>query len=293
LALLPLLLVLLLAAAVAAGASAVRRSPPSPESTVGAARLHARFTAAAAVVLAAAAAVGTAVLGSLRESAAGRPGVTVLLTVTAFGVAHTGVLLLGELTWPRPLGEVRRARLVRRGPWDSAPVWLLRLAAAAATAAVVTLLLGAYAGSPDGRSVTFHDGVGVGARTSSASPFPGAFYGVPAGIGLLVLAAVTVAALVAVANRPAVVTTDDRVETALRRASAHRVLRGAVGPALVVVGGLLLTGGRAVAVAGAGPLAGLGIAVAVLGGIAAIGGIVVTGLPAPRIPVDAPLVPAG
>jgi hypothetical protein len=64
-ALLPLLLVLALVAAVAVGAAVVRRSPPSVETTVAAARQHARLTWTAAGVLGAAAAiaVGTGRLG--------------------------------------------------------------------------------------------------------------------------------------------------------------------------------------------------------------------------------------
>jgi hypothetical protein len=289
-ALLPVLLVLVLAVAVAAGAAVLRRTPPSSEAAVAAARAHTRLVAAAAVATGVAAALGTVALGIGLIPRSGATGTTILLTPLAYGVAHTSVLLVGELTWPRPAGQIRTARLIRRGPWDAAPSWLARLAAATAAVAGVTLVAGGLLADDDGRSITVASGDTFSHR---ASPFPGMVYGLPAGVGLLVLAGVTVAALIAVANRAAVLTHDDRVETALRRGSAHRVLRGATGPALVTVGGLLLSGGRSVTVVGTGLLSGVGTGVAVVGGVAILAGLVVTVLPAPRLPHEAPLVPAG
>jgi hypothetical protein len=132
---------------------------------------------------------------------------------------------------------------------------------------------------------------------STASPFPGSFYGVPAGVGLLVLALAAVVALRIVANRPAVATEDEGIETALRRASVHRVLRVAVGVPLFVTGGLLFIAGRALhSVATSTAVAGLldvaAAAVSVLGGAAMLVGVVVACLRAPGVPADAPAVPA-
>ena len=284
-ALLPFLLVLVLALAVAAGGAFVRREPPRRETTVAAARRHAAGTSALALALGGIAAVGSLAAGLRLLSGAGSLGLSALSAPLAFGIVHTVVLLLGELTWPRPAGEIRRARLVRRGPWDAAPRWLLRVTATASGTAVLTLVLGAAVADPDGRSVSAGSASELAA---SASPFPGWTYGGPAAAGLLLLAATTVTALSAVANRPAVVTDDDRAEDALRRASAHRVLRGATTAALVTTGGLLLTGGHAVwrvgTTAGPGLLATTGVLAASAGLIALLVGLVVAVVRAPGVP---------
>jgi hypothetical protein len=285
----------LLAAAVtvAAGTAAARRSPPSRETSVAAARAHAAHASGAAVLLGAMTAlyVGTTRLG---DSSPGGLGVTALLVPIAFGVVHTVVLALGELTWPRPQGEVRRARLVRRGLLDQAAPWLLRAGALALGLVVLVLLGGALLAEDDGRSVSS----GTDLVRSTASPFPGAFYGVPAGVGLLLLGGLTAAALWIVADRPAVATADDSIETALRRASVHRVLRVAVAVPLVVAGGLLFVAGRAWhSLAGSsldsGLLEATGVAASLVGGAAMAAGVVVACIRAPGVPAAAPTVPAG
>jgi hypothetical protein len=273
-------------------AGVVRRSPPSREQTVAAARAHARLGSAAAVVLGAAAALWAGT-GRLEDAAGpGDLGTTALLVPIAFGVVHTVVLGIAELTWPHPEGAVRRARLVRRGLLDAAPRWLVRTATVAAIAAVVTLAGGALLAGPDGRSLTVTDPP----VTSTASPFAGPVYGRPAALGLLLLAAVTAAALWVVANRAAVATADGRVEAALRAASAHRVLRGATAATLVVTGGLLGVSGNATwSVAssiGSDVLAVLGIGVAGCGLVALVAGCVLACVRAPRVPAGEPAVPA-
>ena len=303
-----LLLLLVLAATAALVVTGVtRRSPRSREHAVAAARAHARLGSGAAVVLGAAAAlwVGTAHLEG--ATGAGDLGVTALLVPVAFGVVHTAVLGLAELTWPRPEGAVRRARLAHRGLLDAAPRPLVRAAAGATAAAVVTLAGGALLAGPDGRSVTVS--AGEGRVLATHSPFAGPVYGAPAAIGLLVLAVLTVGALRVVANRPAVVTADDRIEAALRRASAHRVLRGAVSTALVVSGGLLAVSGLALRSAAVGAAAnalanGLpagaaaavlpwaGAALGLLGLAALLAAAVVLCTRAPGVPADEPVVPA-
>ena len=283
----------------------VRRSPPSREQAVAAARAHAQLGSAAAVVLGGAAAlwIGTARL----EDAVGPSslGVTALLVPIAFGVVHTAVLAVAELTWPRPEGAVRRARLARRGLLDAAPRWLVRTAAVAVAAAVVTLAGGALLAGPDGRSFVIEGP----SYSATASPFAGPAYGRPAALGLLLLAALTVGALWVMANRPAVVTADDRIEAALRRASAHRVLRGAVAVTLVVAGGLLAVSGmtaRSAAMGVAETAEGNGLpvvtaatllpwaggALALAGFAALLAAAVVLCVRAPGVPADAPALPA-
>jgi hypothetical protein len=270
----------------------VRRSPPSREHAVAAARAHARLGSGAAVVLGAAAALWTGT-GRLEDATgAGALGVTALLVPIAFGVVHTAVLGVAELTWPRPEGAVRRARLEHRGLLDAAPHGLVRMATVAAAAAVVTLAGGALLAAPDGRSLTLEDP----GSSVTASPFAGPVYGRPAAFGLLVLAAVTAAALRVVANRPAVVTADDRAETALRAASAHRVLRGATAATLTVTGGLLGVSGHAVwsvaASSGRDVLAVVGIGVAGCCFVALLAAAVVLCVRASGVPADESAVPA-
>lgn len=270
----------------------VRRSPPSRESAVAAARAHARLGSVAAVVLGGAAALWTGTARLEDAVGPGSLGVTALLVPIAFGVVHTAVLAVTELTWPRPEGAVRRARLARRGSLDAAPRWLVRTAGVAAAAAVLTLAAGAALAGPDGRSLTVADPP----FRATASPFAGPVYGVPAALGLVLLAAGTAGALWVVANRPAVATGDDRVEAALRAASAHRVLRGASAATLVVTGGLLGVSGNAVwAVAsssGRDVLAVLGVVTAGCGFAALLAAAVVLCVRAPRVPAGEPAVPA-
>ncbi|MPQ98974.1 hypothetical protein GB931_13785 [Modestobacter sp. I12A-02628] len=301
-ALLPLFVLLLLAVAVGVGASAVRGAPPSAELAVAAARQHARWTAAAAALFGVAAAVGTAAVGTANDSfGPASDGVTALLVPVAFGLVHTTVLAIGELTWPRPVGQVRHAQLVRRGLLDAAPRRLVRAGTATVPFAALVLGAGALLADADGR--TFSVTAAGGAVGGAASPFAGADYSTPAALGLLALAMAALVTLRIVAERPAVSTGDDRIEAALRAASAHRVLRGAVGSALIVVGGLLAVSGLALrnASTGAGDTArayGLDVGVltgalpvtgAVLGvlGLAlALAGLVLCAWCAPAVPAD-------
>ncbi|MCF6744423.1 hypothetical protein E9529_09060 [Blastococcus sp. KM273128] len=284
----PLLVLTALLATVAVGTALAHRSPPSRERAVAAARVHAARSTAAAYLLGAAAAVvvGEAEVGN---SAPGGLGVTVLLVPITFGVVHVAVLAAGELTWPRPRGEVRRARLVRRGLLDAAPRWLVRTTAVAAALAVVVVVAGALTAEPDGRSFRFQPDP---TRATGGSPFPGLFYGRPAALGLLVLAVVAGVALWVVANRPAVATEDERIEAALRRASAHRVLRATAAVTAVVAGGLVLIAGMRLHSAGANTgtalLATAGTAVALLGLLAVLAGVVLCALRAPGVPADEP-----
>ena len=123
--LVPLALLLAVVVTVAIGTAVVRRSPPSRETAVAAGRTHAVHSAGAALLLGSLAAgyVGATQLGN---GSPGGLGVTALLVPITFGIVHTLVLAAGELTWPRPQGEVRRARLVHRGLLDAAPRWLVR-----------------------------------------------------------------------------------------------------------------------------------------------------------------------
>jgi hypothetical protein len=290
-ALLPVLLVVALAAAVTVGAVVVRRVPPSAEATVATARRHASGTALAAVLLAAAAALVAGATSPFTGDGPAALGTSALLVPVTFGVVHTAVLTLGELTWPRPQGRLRHARLVRRSLLDAAPRWLVRLAGGTIAGTVVTLGLGALLAADDGRSVALSNTDGL--QTAAASPFPGWTYGAPAALGLLVLTVLTLGALRVVATRAAVVTSDERAEAALRRASAHRVLRGAVGSALVTTSGLVLVAGMATRnvadTIGPQPLVALGVLLAGCGLVGLLAGLVVVCVRAPGVPADQPV----
>jgi hypothetical protein len=311
----PLLLLLLLVSLVA-GATALlmRQAAHGEEAAATKARRHATRTSVVAIVvgLFAAVAAGFAAMyptalgaSALEVSAVGRPGVAAMTLPLAFGIAHTGIILVGELTWPRPGGVVRRARLAHRGLLHAIPVWLLRSAIVTLATGIVVIAVGAATADPYGRSITVHAGNGL--AEGAASPFVGTGYGLPALLGLACLVALTSAALWVVANRPAVVTDHAGVEDALRRASAQRVLRGSTAAAMVLVAGLVAVSGLAVrnaaiAAAEAARLDDLPVGAAAsllpwVGGALALVGLVIgiagMGVFFVRAPVPAELVDAG
>jgi hypothetical protein len=245
--LLPLLLLLLVLVLGVVGvvALAVRRPFQDRPATVADARRHARRISIAAVLIGALGALAVGFAGAIpwsnETSMVGRPGVAAISMPLAFGLAHTGSLLVGEVTWPKPAGNVRRARLVRRGLWDSVPRWLLRLAEVTLAIGFASVVVGALLAHPDGRTITVS--TAGGRAQGAAAPFAGIDYGVPTVAGLAILAVITGLALWVVTERPALGTADEQAEAALRRASAHRVLRGATTAALLTVGGLLTVSG--------------------------------------------------
>ena len=238
--------------------------------------------------------VGATQLGNFSP---GGLGTTALLVPVTFGVVHTLVLAAGELTWPRPEGEVRRARLVHRGLLDAAPRWLVRLGGSRG-AGLLTLVGGALLADADGRSVSSGSELGVGQLSATASPFPGVFYEVPAGIGLLVLAVVTAVALRIVANRPAVATADEGIESrcAGPRRTACSGWRWACrcsSPAACCSSAARALHSVATSIQSSGLLEVAGVASSLIGGAAMLAGVVVACIRAPGVPADAPAVPVG
>ena len=90
------------------------------------------------------------------------------------GIAYLAVHAGGELTWPRPAGAVRRAALVRRRIRDVAPSALSWLTAAWFVALGLLLTVCALAAGTDGRSLSYGF---ADQMVSTASPFPGLYYG--------------------------------------------------------------------------------------------------------------------
>lgn len=216
-----------------------RSSAPDPSQAAAAARRHAGGVSAIAWLgLVLALVLGPALSGTVRGPA---QGVLLGLVPTVAGVLFVGVHAVGELTWPRPTGTVRRAGLDRRTTADVAPRGL-RGFLWGWTALVLVLAVVGGAVATGGRQVSrvVEDG------GMSAGPFPGWFYGLPLLVACLVVAAATEAVLHVVASRPAVVDAQPRWDLALRQLSAHRVLRGAQLVVGLTAAGVLLYGGLAV-----------------------------------------------
>ncbi|GEK22114.1 hypothetical protein [Cellulomonas xylanilytica] len=238
------ILVALLVAGLAWSLRPVRTAgPATPSQAWIAAERHARRVSAAAwaalvplpVLLAA------ALTGSL--SGPSRGAVVAALPAVA-GIAFVAVHAAGELTWPRPAGAVRRAALARRRIRDVTPHTLAWLTAAWFAALGVLLTVCALAAGTGGRSLSYAH---ADQLVSTASPFPGAYYGrtiVPATV-LLGLGCVGV--LLLVARRAAVSDTSPTDDVALRRTSAARILAGVQLVAACTLAGCLFFAANAVA----------------------------------------------
>ncbi len=243
--LVPLLAVAVLTAVVVAVVYAVARRPdPAPSEAAAAARRHGlavNVTAwSLALGLGPLAMTPVMVLLARTGTVDGPTGNAVLTGALPAGVGlvFLGVHALGERTWPRPTGMVRRATLVPRG--DVAPAWLRRITWAWAAGLAVTLVATGLT-AVDGRLFRIATDAGLTERTTG--PYPGWDFGVPMLLAALVVLAAAEGTLRLVARRPAVVDADPADDAASRRLSAHRVLRGAQ-----LVLGLMLAG--AVTVAG-------------------------------------------
>jgi hypothetical protein len=262
--------------AVVAIVLAARRPSPAPSQAAEAARRH----GATVNVLAWVAAL---VLGQLPVLAAGTlvfratggrdpyGAVLVWVYVTAPALVFLGVHALGERTWPRPTGDVRRAALAPRVA--VAPRWLLRVTAGWGAALVVALIL-TGATAADGRAFTV-------AASGTASPYPGWYYGVPLLVSAAVIGVTTRGVLHLVARRPAVVDADPAYDAASRRLSAHRVLRGAQLVLALMIAGVLLVAGDA---AGNLDLEPAGTLLLVVGVAVGLAGLAVSLVPG-RVPV--------
>lgn len=270
--LVPLLAAALVAAVVAAVVHAAGRRPdPAPSEAAEAARRHG--VAVNVLAWVAAVALGPVVLTPFVVLLArtgtvdGPTGNAVLagLLPAGVGLVFLGVHALGERTWPRPTGTLRRATLVPRG--DVAPPWLRRVTWAwGAALAVVLIATGLTA--VEGRR--FRVSADAGLSELTVGPYPGWDFGVPLLLAAVVLVACAEGTLRLVARRPAVVDADPAYDAASRRLSAHRVLRGAqlvlgwmLAGVLVVAGGALV---NAQYMSIGGPLVAVGyvLAVAVL-----------------------------
>lgn len=261
-----------------------------PDAEIGAgaaaARRHAVRGGVLAVVVAAAVVLTLgAVAGRVLEGVAEGQVLAVLLLVGA--TAHTLVLALTELTWPRPRGHRRSGLLVRRRLADVLPRAALVLTAVLAALVVAVALVGAVVADGSGRALTRASADGT--ATWSAGPFPGAPYAVPVLLALLVLLALAAATARLVLARPAVSGADAATDAALRRASAHRVLRGTAAGCALTLGGLLAVSSSAVrgVADGSAGLVALAVLLAVAAALAVLTGVLLPAVPAPRVPARA------
>lgn len=252
-----------------------------PDNTLPAAVASARRHGLLIWVLAIATASTSAVLMVLQRVAPDLFDRAVMLASSVAALTALAVLAFGELTWPRPAGAVRTARLTVRTPLASAPPLLTRLLVTVDGVGAAVITAGALLANNSGRAITYT----TGHTSHGASPFPGLVYGLPAAIALGVVLVATYGVLILVANRPAVVAADPQTDERLRRASAFRAVKVALCASLVLVGGLMFVGGVSglnVEPPGAWPIvAWVGI---VSGVVAVVGAVVTIMLPAPQIP---------
>ncbi|WP_426593052.1 hypothetical protein ACPPVS_15065 [Cellulomonas sp. McL0617] len=221
--LVPLMLMLVLGAAVGWALRPVRTTAPTtPSQAWIAAERHARRVVAVAwiVLVLVPAQILIGFFGGYRMVQPAGPVQAALPLVG--GLAFLAVGAVGELTWPRPIGDVRRAGLSRRRVRDIAPRGLSVLTATWATLLAALLIVSGAAAGTGGRSLSFQNGEVV--RTTS--PFPGWYYGRPVAIALVLVLTACLGVLVLIARRPPVSETAPHADAALRRTSCRRVLAG-------------------------------------------------------------------
>lgn len=285
--LLPLLVVV---AVVALVVVLLRRPDPAPSEAAEAARRHGsivNLTAWAAWFLLPAPVLGIVAVGVFRASAGTGPyaGVVTALYPATTGLLFLAVHAIGERTWPRPAGPVRRAALTRRRVADVAPRHLRVVTWAWVGQLAVALVVGGATAASDGRSFV----VTNGDSWSANSPYPGWYYGVWLLPAALVVLGGTEAVLRLVAARPAIVDADPTYDAGSRRLSAHRVLRGSQLVLGLTLAGVLLVLGYGPHHAG---LPVLGYGLALLAGCATVASLILAVTPAqPAVGAAAPAQP--
>lgn len=294
----PAVVVMVVASAlvVKLAATAVRQRQLAP--AVARARRHG--PSASVVALAAGLVAGVAMVFADAAALVGS-GVALALAPLAFGLVHTVVLGAGERLWPRPRGVVRTASLIPRH-FPSSLRWLRTACSATAVLVVVTCVTGWVTAGPDGRSITVvpqpPPGVDGLVGPTTAGPYPGAVFALPALGGTALMVLLTWLTVRAAMTRPAV-PTDTTSEAVLRAASVHRVLRGSTAALLLLLGGLWFVAGTTLRIAGQNMVVGvdgvsytidgppgldvLGSTVTVLGAVAGLTALVLLLVPAARL----------
>lgn len=265
-------LLALLAAVVVVVVAVTRRPLPAPSEAADAARRHALGVniAAWAALAVLPGVIGLVAVPLFRLTGASLyAGVVTGLYPATAGLLFLGVHAIGERTWPRPTGAVRRAHLSPRDA-QRGPRWLRRLTWAWAGLLLVTLVA-AGATSSNGRAVSVAYATN-GVQT--ASPYPGWFYGVPLLVAAALVLVATEGVLRLISRRPAVVDADPAYDAASRRLSAHRALRGTQLVLALTEAGVLGIAGAALSSVDRGALGGviggLGLLIGLAGFVAAV-----------------------
>lgn len=151
------------------------------------------------------------------------------------GTSMLAVQAVGQLTWPRPTGARREADLAPRTPSDVAPRSHRMLAAVwSGLCLLLIVLFGLKAEGPR----TLVQGIG-----STNVPYPGWYYGVPIGLGVVIVVVSSEAVLRLIAVRPAVDGVGRAWDLHLRRRSAGHVVKATQLVLAVTASGLLASAG--------------------------------------------------
>ncbi|WP_380158452.1 hypothetical protein [Kineococcus sp. R86509] len=226
-------------AAVVVGVVVLVRRVPSHELTAPVVRARRRGFAVAAVGLTLA--VALLVLGTSMPQTSLRRTQLIAVVPLAAAALHAAVLLVGELSWPRPAQRIRSARLAVRSVRQDAPRGMVTLFAISCVLTWVVCAVGTVMADDTGRALEFS----APPMTSSASPFPGAFYSGPIALAGVLVVALTWTVLLRVPRRPAVPGADAATDGTLRRAAAHRALRVSTSALLGTTAALVFFGGTA------------------------------------------------
>lgn len=278
----PLLVLLLAGGVVLVVVAASARPDHSLTHEIASARRHGVTTSVVAVTVM----LLTLALTPTGVTVAGLDGARLAAVLPLAGsAAALLVLLVGELTWPRPRGATRTAlvhdrsvALLLRGRWAA-------IAGTAVALLVATTVSGGLLAHEDGRSlrteVRAEDGTLLEAHGSG--PFPGWEYAVPQLVALGAALVLVVMVLRAATHRSAVVTADLDTDRLLRRASAARAYRTLAFGTLVTAGIDLVVAGSAARRVFTGWQDQMALGVLLLGVVCAAGALVVALVPAPRL----------
>ena len=154
---------------------------------------------------------------------------------------------VGELTWPRPKGEVRTAPLVRRTIWATGGARLIGVLATAGLLAISLTVAGAV-GDGSGRGLHTAGLVSPygGLITTTVGPFPGWYFGIPMLIGLGLSLLTTILTLNLITRRPPLTALVPAHDAAIRRTSADRLLAGVQLCLGLALGGVWWIAGHAI-----------------------------------------------
>jgi hypothetical protein len=192
--------------------------------------------------------IGVGALAGSPATGAGR--VLGIVPLVAIGAAILVFVIMPtpEFLEPRSL---RSAELSRRRPRDFVATRTLLAPAIAALALALALTVFSFIAEPDGQSISHTSGAVLadnGSMSSTASPYPGYYYGIPILLALVVLCALTVAAIarIAAAPRP----TDESLraaDDATRTLSIRAVTTAASSAAVFTLGAVLYIAAAATA----------------------------------------------